>query len=415
ASLRVRVPWIDTFGDRTTQAGALALRALAEASAGDAAKAEGDIRAVRSHPCATANGLAEASLAQAMLLDRRRDVRALRELLQRERRLLLDMTGPHERGLARALMRKVEAADGHAYRRSTRRPVQERRDPAPPPSTDAKLPAMGVGGKSAALVLGAIGFAVIYVFSRKGTVPLGVGAPLDMAFLLGALMAALSLYLFVTKGLRQRSFGRAMLEASRSAGLEGWDAARRRYARLATLPAEWGARAEERLAAVYERSAAFEECLACCDRGLSRIAGARSRAHPVYAQLVARRAYALAALDRGDAARNELAVLERDCPRCFGLASMRFRVQLVLEVRAGNLEQAFAVACERTPDLPLDRYDETLADAVVALHDRSAVALEPIEGELADDPELRAWVRAVAPSVADAVLASSPGTGPEVP
>jgi hypothetical protein len=100
---------------------ALALRAFTRASLGDADGARHDIAAVRSRGGVSAESLARAALAEAMLLERTGGRDALRALLDRDKGLLLESCHPRERAIVRAYQRMVRVTTTSAYRASAPR------------------------------------------------------------------------------------------------------------------------------------------------------------------------------------------------------------------------------------------------------------------------------------------------------
>jgi hypothetical protein len=66
-------------------------------------------------------------------------------------------------------------------------------------------------------------------------------------------------------------------------------------------------------------------------------------------------------------------------------------------VRAGDIAGARSLASRRTPDLPLDVRDETLAGAVVAIDERLPEDAARLDRELKEDRDLSAWIDRVAP------------------
>lgn len=103
-----------------------ALRAFTRASLGDADGARHDIAAVRSRRGVSAESLARASLAEAILLERTGGRDALRALLDRDKGLLLESCHPRERAIVRAYQRMVRVTTTSAYRASGTRDDEEK-------------------------------------------------------------------------------------------------------------------------------------------------------------------------------------------------------------------------------------------------------------------------------------------------
>lgn len=145
------------------------------------------------------------------------------------------------------------------------------------------------------------------------------------------------------------------------------------------------------------------EALARCDAGLERV----SRRPYVRAlnsdvlvpELIAQRAFVLAAMGREAEADAELATLAREHPTFAFLTRSMLRVRMVQALRRRDVEAAVRLARERTPELPLNRRDELLADIVLALSGGQVAEgeVERLLSELAEDSELAAWIDFMAP------------------
>src|SRR5262249_35547678 len=145
------------------------------------------------------------------------------------------------------------------------------------------------------------------------------------------------------------------------------------------------------------------EALAHADAGLARLARknmqeeASDLLHP---ELVAERAFVLAALDRDDEARAELATLGPPFPF---LDRARLRVGVVVRARQGDLEAAARVVDAAPRDMFVSRLDELLTDVVRATTHRLGVAdVARLRAELRAFPEGRRWLETVAPATLDA-------------
>jgi hypothetical protein len=108
-----------------------ALRAFTRASLGDAEGARRDIAAVRARPGVSAESLARASLAEAIVLERTGGRDALRALLDRDKGLLLESCHPRERAIVRAYQRMVRVTTTTAYRAAPPRDEEEHRGDEP--------------------------------------------------------------------------------------------------------------------------------------------------------------------------------------------------------------------------------------------------------------------------------------------
>lgn len=96
--------------------GAHAMRAFVNAGLGDRDAALGDVAWIRSLPSPSPEALARVALAEAILLERAGERDALRELLDRERVLLLEHTHPRERAIVRAFQRMLKVTQKSVYR-----------------------------------------------------------------------------------------------------------------------------------------------------------------------------------------------------------------------------------------------------------------------------------------------------------
>jgi hypothetical protein len=108
-----------------------ALRAFARASLGDAEGARRDIAAVRARPSVSAESLARAALAEAIVLERTGGRDALRALLDRDKGLLLESCHPRERAIVRAYQRMVRVTTTTAYRAAPPRDEEQHRGDEP--------------------------------------------------------------------------------------------------------------------------------------------------------------------------------------------------------------------------------------------------------------------------------------------
>ncbi|MFO0756923.1 MAG: hypothetical protein U0359_10545 [Byssovorax sp.] len=104
------------------------LRAFVRASLGEPVGAWQDIAVLRERPGASAESLARASLAEAVILARTGERDRLRLLLDRDKALLLENLHPRERAIVRAYQRMVRVATTSAYRVSASREEESTRD-----------------------------------------------------------------------------------------------------------------------------------------------------------------------------------------------------------------------------------------------------------------------------------------------
>ncbi len=455
--------------ERLHLAGAQAMRALLRATLGDTGGALADIAAVRALPDAPAEALARAEVAEAIVLERAGDREALAAHLVAKRTLLLDATVPRERAVVRAYQRMLKATRSSVYRRiapreaepagdettvasfvariapaaapfaRSRRPTGEAPSSAPPPTPEEPIPPGLVRVAEARLQGGVVKrppaspvkvvalwvlliamFVVVWeqvgsdapaavaVALASGFRRLDPGAMVGAAVLLGmaALFARIILALRHERRLAAATGALARSDRGAVAAIEAL--ARSRHASAS-------AQAHLQLAKLAERRGDLDEAQKRCDQGIAAataLASTRALTSSILLpDLIAERAFVLAATDRAAKAGAEMAVLRRSFPAYPFLARAELRVALVLRVRRDDLEGAARVADGHTDDLPLSLRDETLVDLVRALaHPEAAGAgeVERLKEELRLDPELRHWLEVVAPSVVRRFESSAP-------
>jgi tetratricopeptide (TPR) repeat protein len=156
------------------------------------------------------------------------------------------------------------------------------------------------------------------------------------------------------------------------------------------------------------------EALARCDQGIaaSRAFNARASTHDIIApELLAERAFLLAALDREAEALASLDQLEQEFPEHAFRALARFRVELMTQLRQGKLTAAAALAASRPASLPLGLREEIVCELLTALpRGKSAtLTLERLRQEIADAPGVRGWIDTYTPAVLRALGRASTG------
>jgi hypothetical protein len=126
------------------------------------------------------------------------------------------------------------------------------------------------------------------------------------------------------------------------------------------------------------------------------------------------RAVSLAALGQKEEATAELATLLGAHGTWGHAAATEHRVRLLLAVKSGDLDEARAIARERTVELPIPLRDEVLADLVLAVGPDGLAKdeRERLAAELDADARLRAWIDAVAPGLRDRFARSSAEPAP---
>jgi hypothetical protein len=449
---------------RLQSVNARAIRAFLRASMGDREGARADIEAVRKSPDALAQGLARAALAEAILMERAGDRDALREHLVRERALLIDGTDRRERAIVRAFQRMLETTASSVYRKTARRdesaeepaladwvaemvpaaaPFVERRGqkartgdiaalaPAAPPEearravaearkAAAKSAPAAKRSRRAALTLwlalcGVIGgvYWALAPSSRRAEWPTDEPPPdptaLPIYLLLGLIVVLVAV--LVTAGLSAYRASQELIAALAEVGKGNLARAEPELERLTkTRFALIAAQAHLALAHLAEKKGNLAEALAQCDKGIGRLSQYTLRISAsdiLLPDLIAERAFVLAATDRQAEAEAELATLPEAYPY---QSRARFRVRLASLVRKGDLKAAATLAREAGLDLPLSARDELLADATRAAtspETAGAGEVARIKRELRTDKDVRRWMETVAPAALAALEAAS--------
>jgi hypothetical protein len=434
-----------------------ALRALAHASLGENERVAADVLEVVTSPYASPEALARARLAETIVLARRGDDAKLAEHVRAHAPMMLEHAAPRERVLARALKKMAQVRARSIYREpakrtdegpadplaswltgiapeaapfvDTRAPLADRAPPAPMSAPTAegmaavarsrataaksvKGPGRRVLAMWAALVVLMLAF--VQVLSptevhRPGH-PVRTVPP-DTAFVALTMLFAFAIF----GGLlwqRVRSIRRLELDLfAAQLALATGDLAKAEpsLARLARLRVGLGAPQALYLQARHaERLARFDESLA---RSSDALASIGAQLHGVRATaalaltptILAQRAVALAALGREGEAIAELATVATQHSAFAYRAVAEHRVRLIAAVRRGDLDAARRVASERSAELAIPLRDEVLGDLVLALAPSGASAEEQVrvDAELRESAELRAWVEAIGPGLAN--------------
>jgi hypothetical protein len=445
---------------KAQDAAALALRALANASLGRDAESRADADRAEKAELTTPEALARAGLARALIVSRTEGAAGLAAIfVVGGGARLIEYLSPRERVLARALRRMARARRPHAYRDAAKRDevgeakevaswvaklapvaaeyateayaktgdVETHVEPTAEASAEvarSRKKAARSMGSEAKRTLGLwLALVVMFgafwtLFSQPSRAPHVPHAPhvnvteLVQPWYLSWWAASTLMVLLIASVIawqlrKQRRISRALIQMR-------LDVARGEEARA---EASLGALAKSvfdsvagnawlGLAQIAERRADFEKCIAACDSGLSRLARTAStramQSDIALPELVATRAFALAAQGRRDESDAERARLGVDYPSYPYAGRAHLRVSLAAAVRAGDLEAAAKIARTRSADMPLTLRDDLLIDVVLAVVDgASTEELERIEGELRDDEKVRAWVDAVAPGLRD--------------
>lgn len=170
------------------------------------------------------------------------------------------------------------------------------------------------------------------------------------------------------------------------------------------------------LTALAVRRGDFSAAMDACDRGIAAATkneAARTAASTfLLPQLVAERAFVLAATDRDAEASAEMARLAETYPAYPRQAWAELRTSLVRRVRRGDLAGAARLVTHDIEDVSLSLHEEALADVVRAamLPELSGVGeRERLQQDLRRDAQLRSWLEATAPAALHAFAAIEHG------
>lgn len=426
---------------------------LANALAGDAEGALGEVAIVRRVVERRAYGpgvlvsvdgvkqaLARAALAEIVVASRassgRFDAARVESLAADARRLVLDATCARERALFRALERMARAKVSSVYRAPeapTRaddatpaewvarvvpdaRPFTSNpRAAAPPRAPEAGPEPAGSssrGGYRAAARLAAAGCVVVLVCSALLSAIHDPRRPSDPAQFVGlaAVVVVVGALVAVVRSRRVARTLRAANEVFSRAATCPSGVARALVIALDTAGAKpiVEATKEIALARIARTTGDFTAALAHADRA-ERALDRSVRpldAFAVRGEASAERALALALIGRSDDAR----ALVSSASRLFsGRAALAVRVEIYAALARGDVDGARAAALRVPENLTLDRRSELVVDLLRATSDEGGVGLvadERIRAEL-DEPSARAFVDAVAPSLARAFEGAS--------
>ena len=441
------------------RARALGVRALARVAQGNLDGATADAAAVVLAAEAEPHALAEARLAEALVLVRRADTPALAQHLDRHAGLLLEHCPPRERAVVRALRRLVHARKTSVYREPAQREarvasggrltewagtfapdlaefvVEEATTPVvPPPFAPGPSPAATLFGKpdrSAARVLGLWGalivmFLAIWQFltpaERVPPPPRDEAAERARAaeeeqtsstlFSLQMGAAVLVFASLVVLMVRKQRHADRELAAGRRALATGDEATgERRLESVAKTSRLWlrtngpyAALAGVELARLAERRGDFVGALDRCEAALvalDRTAGGRRGASDfVLPTVLCERAVALAGMGKVDTSALALGQLRVEIPDFHDLPTAVVRARLVGDVVRGDWASAAEAARMRTSEMPLPLREDLLADVVLAANGVLAKdERERIAAELASHTEAAAWIDRLAPGL----------------
>lgn len=435
------------------------LRAFVSASRGDDEAARRDARAARDNEAAGASALAEAALAEAILLDRAGDRVALGRHLEARRLVLLGGGDRRERAIVRAYQRMLHSTATTPYRHAPRRDSRgdepalvdwvaavapgaaaHVREAAPAQGADVDVGPVTAQAQSAVAKARRAASARPRAAARGGALALVTFAVLVLArvvslpevpphatltqetvhylmlleFLVGVALPAIVVLLALRnlfRGQRAIHTSDRLSRAFTAIAVGDLERAERLLAApLRDEVALLAAQAELGRSYVAERRADLGIALAACDRGLALLASPGDRrlaADVLYPELVAQRAFVLTALGREGEANAELAGM----PAGFVFAERaRARVRMLGLARRGDFTGAARVAEGIGIDVPLGPFAELLADAVRVVGAPArmgAVEIERVRAELGSWKEGRAWLDAVVPGLAAAARSAA--------
>lgn len=436
--------------------GAHALRAFVRASRGEAEGAREDIAAVMEHP-ASEDALARVALAEALLLEQAGKREELRLLLSEKGTLLLEHTHPRERAIVRAFQRMVRSDRSSVYRRAearrdkedgeeptladwvakvapgaasfvrstrpaeqvakvqphqalqapsheaVRANIEARRNVRSPGLLQRAVPLYGmIVGVAAVITIVALA-----VSGGRGGGGAGVAAPDPSLFNNLFRFAAIPVLMLpviygVVRALRWVARRRAEKDARAPKRPRAGAPSPSELEALTASPSPVvAAQAWLLLADRAERSADFAGALAAATSGLSRLSAPKDRAAAdiIYPDLVSLRAFMLAASGRDEEANAELTSLGPAYPH---YSRAVFRAGLLAILRRGDLRAAAKWIDQGEADLPLSVREELLADlvrAAVQPEGAGAGEIQRLKDELASMPEVKTWIRQVAPQL----------------
>ncbi|MEZ4313103.1 MAG: hypothetical protein R3F14_34210 [Polyangiaceae bacterium] len=432
---------------------AFGMRAWARAAKGDLDLAMEDVALARKSGVPTPEALARASLAEAIVLEKRGDRAELGALLRRDRKLLLGGLDVRERAIVRAMQRMLKAPPRSVYRTAAElKPQEIDQEPtisewlgrvapelsafAPRPGAPVSVgavsaPAEPVPSKEAVaqvsearrpaksrkawkvLALWAVlvtMFIAIWEFLQPAKYarprlhappppPPDPGGPLTLLWGVG--LAALLVGMFVLLIRRNQAQTRTLHRLA-SAIATGDDVDDELAEAANSQQDLTAAQAELLRASVADRRGNLAQGIAHIDAARARLRteGTQAAAAGMLAPaLTGARAYMLAGLRRRDEALAELAHLPEDY---LFLDRTRFVVRLVALLAEGDLEGAGLLVEATSPELSIGPRDELLRDLVRAATSPSGagmIEIARLRDELRDDDESRRWIETVAPSL----------------
>ncbi len=429
-----------TQHSRMLRAHALGLRGFAEMSLGHVEAAGADAARAEADPNASPDTVAVARLVHAMALSRAERLEELAAHLRANGELLHEYTPTRMRAVVRGLEKRVRARKVSAYR-----------DPAQPedakrtgldewvsavapeaPTTSKREYAPQARSLAVPEVKSAIGAAKT---ASKGTLPWKrvlvlwtvvillflfiwhllrptVDGPIveiesdAVRWVMGAAIALVIVFTTITVVvLRQVRPARALVAAQRAAALGDRKGARAKLESVSRSSVVVTTRAAAllQLAKLDYHEAKFGGAVAHAEAGTALCESAPASTEVLLMpRLVGALAVARAAFGDTDGAKHQLTRLVHDHGGFSLLPSIRLRVLLLCAVRMRDFDGAAKVLEERTAEMTLTRAEELVADLVLARHGADRDEAARIADELRENPEVRAWIEAVAPDLVKA-------------
>lgn len=431
---------------------ARALRALARAMRGDPGGALSDAEAAERDPHRAPDAVARARLARAMLEAKSEDTTKLVELVRGFGRLREGLSA-RERGLLRAFERMTHVPRGSVYRHAAPKIAEaesaglaawvEKIAPraasfvverplaaaapvavveAPTAEGEARRKRSQEVGKTLAkrrpraLVVLALWVVLILLFvaiwqflspgSPAEVVTADPGAPeptslgLTLAPL-GLVAAFVGLFAILLRrgGAQDKELAEARLRVATD-DVAGAEAIYRRHtkSRMVAIAAQ----ANLGLAQIHEERGDFHAAAVEAQEGVTRASAMKGVTSDILLpELIATRAFALAAGHEVEESLAELAELDRGYPTYPYRTRALLRARIAQALARGDRARAAAIVDERTAEMALTLRDELLCDLLVAwARGGSEDEREHLARSLRERPETAAWIEALAPGLA---------------
>lgn len=427
------------------------LRALARAMRGDRAGAIADAERAEGDPHRAPDAVARARLARAMLEAKSDDTTRLAEIVRGFGRLREGLSA-RERGLLRAFERMTHVSRGSVYRHPApklaeaesaglaawvekiapraasfvvERPLAAAAEAAvveaPTAEGEARRKRSQAVGKTLAgrrprvLVVLALWVVLVGLFVAiwqllSPSTPVEAVAdpqaaePVSLGLTLAPLaVVATFVGLFAVLLRRGRAQEKELAEARLRVAIDdvaGAEAIYRRHSKSRMVAI--AAQANLGLAQIHEERGDFHAAAVEAQEGITRASAMKGVTSDILLpDLVATRAFALAAGHEVDESLAELAELDRSYPTYPYRTRAMLRARIAQALARGDRARAAAIADERTAEMALTLRDELLCDLLVAwARGGSEDEREHLARALRERPETAAWVEALAPGLA---------------